>query len=204
MATVLLAIGDHSLRGLAEQALAGAGHATLEISRALELLHLGSRLRGDAVVVDGSQLGRDALRAAAGDFAGRLVGLGVSAPELAATVELPMTAGSVQDAVRRVTAVAAPPEPFLTLEPGRRVARANGREAALTRSEYQLLDALISRRGSVVSLDEAMEALWGAGDWSRNLSLLRAHMRNLRLKLAQVGLANAVRSRRGQGYALAL
>jgi DNA-binding response OmpR family regulator len=49
-----------------------------------------------------------------------------------------------------------------------------------------------------------MEALWGAGDWSRNLSLLRAHMRNLRLKLAQVGLANAVRSRRGKGYALAL
>jgi hypothetical protein len=29
-------------------------------------------------------------------------------------------------------------------------------------------------------------------------------MRNLRLKLAQVGLANAVRSRRGKGYALAL
>jgi hypothetical protein len=49
-----------------------------------------------------------------------------------------------------------------------------------------------------------MEALWGAGDWSRHLALLRAHMRNLRLKLAQLGLANAVRSRRGKGYALAL
>ncbi len=92
----------------------------------------------------------------------------------------------------------------LTLEPGLRVARANKREVGLSRTEYQLLDALLSRRGGVVSLDEAMESLWGAGDWSRNLSLLRAHMRNLRLKLAQVGLVNAVQSRRGKGYALAL
>jgi DNA-binding response OmpR family regulator len=84
------------------------------------------------------------------------------------------------------------------------VARANGREVALSRTEYQLLDALLTRRGDVVTLDEAMESFWGAGDWSRNLSLLRAHMRNLRLKLAQVGLPNAVRSRRGKGYALAL
>jgi DNA-binding response OmpR family regulator len=93
---------------------------------------------------------------------------------------------------------------MLTLEAGRRVARANGREVALTRTEAQLLDALLSRRGGVVTLDEAMESLWGAGDWTRNLSLLRAHMRNLRLKLAQVGLANVVRSRRGRGYTLAL
>jgi DNA-binding response OmpR family regulator len=94
-------------------------------------------------------------------------------------------------------------DPSLSLEPSRRVARANGREVALTRSEYQLLDALMSRRGSVVMLEEAMETLWGAGDWSRNLTLLRAHMRYLRLKLAQVGMPNAIRSRRGKGYALA-
>jgi len=203
MATVLLAIGDSALRRLCEQSLSGAGHATVEITRALELLEIGSRLRGDAVLVDGSQLGRDAVRAGAADYAGRLIGLGVDSPALAATLELPVTARGVADTVRSVTRET--PEPAsLTLEPGRRVARANGREVALTRSEYQLLETLLGRRGGVVLLDEAMEALWGAGDWSRNLSLLRAHMRNLRLKLAQVGLANAVRSRRGKGYVLAV
>ncbi|HEU0072931.1 MAG TPA: winged helix-turn-helix domain-containing protein [Dehalococcoidia bacterium] len=203
MATVLLAIGDSALRRLCEQSLSGAGHATVEITRALELLEIGSRLRGDAVLVDGSQLGRDAVRAGAADYAGRLIGLGVDSPALAATLELPVTARGVADTVRTVTRET--PEPAsLTLEPGRRVARANGREVALTRSEYQLLETLLGRRGGVVLLDEAMEALWGAGDWSRNLSLLRAHMRNLRLKLAQVGLANAVRSRRGKGYVLAV
>jgi DNA-binding response OmpR family regulator len=204
MATVLLAIGDAALRRLCEQALAGSGHATVEITRALELLDIGSRLRGDAVVVDGSQLGREALRAGDVDYAGRLIALGVASQRVAATVELPLTPRSVRDAVARVTVVAPEDKASLTLEPGLRVARANGREVALTRIEYQLIETLLSRHGGVVSLDEAMEALWGAGDWSRNLSLLRAHMRNLRLKLAQVGLANAVRSRRGKGYALAL
>ena len=203
MATVLLAIGDAALRRLCEQALTGAGHATLEIARPLQLLDIGSRLRGDVVVVDATQLGRDALRAGAADFAGRSIGLGVVSPGLAAALELPVGARDVADAVWKLTALATG-ETSLALEPGRRVARANGREVALTRSEYQLLDALLSRRGDVVSLDEAMESLWGAGDWSRNLSLLRAHMRNLRMKLAQVGLANAVRSRRGKGYALGL
>jgi hypothetical protein len=203
MATVLLAVGDSALRSICKQALAGAGHATVELTRALELLDLGSRLRGDAVVVDGSTLGRDALRAGCAGYDGRLVGLGVTSSQLAAEVELPVTARGIRDAVRHVTRET-PEKEDLALEPGRRVVRANGSEVALTRIEYQLLDALMSRRGSVVSLDEAMEALWGAGDWSRNLSLLRAHMRNLRLKLAQVGMPNAVRSRRGKGYALAL
>ncbi len=203
MATVLLAIGDQPLRRLCEQALTGVGHATVEISRALELLDLGSRLQGDALLVDGSELGRDVLRVGHPDYAGRLIGLGVTSRELAATVEMPLTTRGIRDAVMQVSTVM-PQEVSLTLEPGLRVARANEREVGLSRTEYQLLDALLSRRGGVVSLDEAMESLWGAGDWSRNLSLLRAHMRNLRLKLAQVGLVNAVQSRRGKGYALAL
>ncbi len=95
----------------------------------------------------------------------------------------------------------------LSVEASRRVARANGREVALTRAEYQLLAALLSRHGGLISREEAMEAMeavWGGGEWPRNLTLLRAHVRNLRLKLTQLGLANAVRSSRGRGYALAL
>jgi DNA-binding response OmpR family regulator len=203
MATVVLAIGDKQLRLLCREALPQAGHATVVIDRPLELLQLETRFSADVVLVDGSPLGIDALRVARIDFAGRLIGLGVEDRGVAATVALPLSARQVVDAVHRVAVV--PSEaPVLTLEAGRRVARANGREVALTRTEVQLLEALLGRRGGVVTLDEAMEALWGAGDWTRNLTLLRAHMRNLRLKLAQVGLANAIRSRRGRGYALAL
>ena len=43
MATVLLAIGDGPLRRWCAQALTGAGHATVEVTRALELLDLDSR-----------------------------------------------------------------------------------------------------------------------------------------------------------------
>jgi hypothetical protein len=203
MATVIVAMGHGPLRDLCEEALKHAGHSVVEIARPLALLELETRIRADVVLVDGSTLGRDALRAGAIDFAGRLVGVGVKSKGLTATLELPMEARQVVEAVRRV-AVAPVETTTLTLEAGRRVARANGREVALTRTEAQLLEALLSRRGGVVTLDEAMESLWGAGDWTRNLSLLRAHMRNLRLKLAQVGLANAVRSRRGRGYALAV
>jgi DNA-binding response OmpR family regulator len=203
MATVILALGDRTLREFCAEALRHAGHAVVEITRPLALLDLETRLRADAVLVDASALGRDALRAGAIDFAGRLIGVGIAGRAFASSLTLPLEARQLVDAVRSL-AVAPAEASMLTLEAGRRVARANGREVALTRTEAQLLDALLSRRGGVVTLDEAMESLWGAGDWTRNLSLLRAHMRNLRLKLAQVGLANAVRSRRGRGYALAL
>ena len=92
----------------------------------------------------------------------------------------------------------------LTLDASRRVARANGREVDLTRTEFRLLEALYGHRGREITQDEALEAAWGAGDWSGNVAVLRAHMRNLRLKLAQIGLPNAVRSLRGRGYALSL
>ena len=138
MATVLLAIGDGPLRRWCAQALTGAGHATVELTRALELLDLDSRLQGDALLVDGSELGRDALRVGHADYAGCLIGLGVTSQDLAATVEMPLTIRGVRDAVVQVSTVT-PQEASLSLEPGLRVARANGREVALSRTEYQLL-----------------------------------------------------------------
>jgi DNA-binding response OmpR family regulator len=203
VATVILAVGDRPLRDLCEAALAHAGHVTIHVERGLELLTLKTRLRGDVVLADASRLGRDAARAGAVPFANRMVGLGFGAPGVL-SLALPLQDWQVVDAVERLSGATLDPRAGLALEPGRRVARANGREVALSRTEYQLLEALLTHRGRELSLDEAMEAIWGAGEWSRNVGLLRAHMRNLRLKLAQIGLANAVRSLRGRGYALAV
>jgi hypothetical protein len=165
-------------------------------------LDVASKARVHVLVADDTSLGREAATASS-FFAPHRIGLGLEQPHVDRTLPLPLSGPEIVDAVERLAPALTSPG-LLALEPGRRVARANGREVALTRSEYQLLEALLSRGGGVVALDEAMETLWGAGDWSRNLSLLRAHMRNLRLKLVQVGLANAVRSRRGKGYVLAL
>jgi hypothetical protein len=200
MATVLLAIGDSALRRLCLGQLTRAGHDAVVAQRALQVLDIGTKVLVHVLMVDDTALGRDALSVG---IARLRVGLGLQHGRLDRTLPLPLSGPEIAAAVNQLTPVMSPAG-ALTLEPGRRVARANGREVALTRTEYQLLDTLVSRRGGVVALDEAMEALWGAGDWSRNLSLLRAHMRNLRLKLAQLGLSNAVRSRRGKGYALAL
>ena len=77
MATVLLAIGDGPLRRWCAQALTGAGHATVEVTRAMGLLDLGSRWRGDA-----SDPGRNALRVGHADYAACLIGLGVTSQDL--------------------------------------------------------------------------------------------------------------------------
>jgi len=200
MATVLLAIGDSELRQLCQGQLERAGHDVLFARRPLQTLGIADKLRVHVLLVDDTSLGRDTASVSLGM---RVFGLGLDHPRVQERVDLPVTGPEVVGIVEKL-APATPVDASLSLEPSRRVARANGREVALTRSEYQLLDALLSRRGSIVLLEEAMETLWGAGDWSRNLTLLRAHMRNLRLKLAQVGLANVVRSRRGKGYVLAL
>ena len=203
MATVILALGDPALQRLCERELSKVGHSPVAISRPLELIDLDKRVRGDVLLVDGSSLGRDAARAGAVAYANRFVGLAVEAPGVQ-SLSLPLEPWRLIDAVERLCGAQPLPGGGLTLDASRRVARASGREVALTRTEFQLLEALQAHRGREISQDEAMEAVWGAGDWSGSIGVLRAHVRNLRLKLAQIGLANAVRSLRGRGYALAV
>jgi DNA-binding response OmpR family regulator len=199
MATVVLALGDRALRALCEAELSRAGHSTVIISRALAVLQVSQMLAPQLVLIDDTALGRDTLRAAAGL---RLAGVGLDDDAMKGWLPLPLSGWQVVDLVERL-AGAAPNYGVLALDPARRVARANGREVDLTRTEFRLLEALYGHRGRELTQDEALEAAWGIGEWSGNLSVLRAHVRNLRLKLAQVGLPNAVRSVRGRGYALA-
>jgi DNA-binding winged helix-turn-helix (wHTH) protein len=199
MATVVLALGDSALRRLCEVELPRNGHTPLALSRALELLHVSRRLTSGLVLVDDTALGRDAVRACDGQYA---AGLGLEHPSLRASLALPVTGAQVVELVERLVEALTPAAHDMSLDPNRRVVRANGREVDLTRTEYQLLDALYRHRGRELTQEEALEAAWGPGDWMGNLGVLRAHVRNLRLKLAQVGLPNAVRSRRGRGYSL--
>ena len=199
MATVILAIGDSTLRRLCQSALDKAGHTSLPVSRPLQALDTAIKVLPQAMLVDDTSLGRDTLTV----WRGRsTAGLGLEHADIGVSLPLPVTATQVVELVERLVGVALASGIALTLDASRRVARANGREVDLTRTEFRLLEALYGHRGREIAQDEALEAAWGAGDWSGNVAVLRAHMRNLRLKLAQIGLPNAVRSLRGRGYAL--
>jgi DNA-binding response OmpR family regulator len=55
-----------------------------------------------------------------------------------------------------------------------------------------------------VPLSDVLTAVWGTTEGQGTSELVRAHVRNLRVKLREIGLVDIVRSRRGRGYALEL
>ena len=63
----------------------------------------------------------------------------------------------------------------------RRVWRAE-REIVLSRKEYDLLHALISRPGDIVSRDELMRDVWGANFWTSSKTI-DVHLGWVRRKL---------------------
>lgn len=63
----------------------------------------------------------------------------------------------------------------------RRVWRAE-REIVLSRKEYDLLHALISRPGDIVSRDELMRDVWGASFWTSSKTI-DVHLGWVRRKL---------------------
>lgn len=111
----------------------------------------------------------------------------------------------IKAVLRRAAAPPATPESELltvgdiTLDRARRVARAAGREVALTNKEFDLLRFLMQNRGMVLSRDRLLDAVWGyvyEGE-SRTVDV---HIGSLRQKLGASG--RAVETVRGIGYRL--
>lgn len=199
MATVLIAVGERELRDACLGHLRGSGHCVLALQRPLAALAASNRVAWDVALLDGSMLGRDVLSVLDDGCSKPVVGIGLDDARLRRSLTLPLSAHELDSAL---AAALGEHEPALRLMPARRLASANGREVGLTRTEYKLLETLMQRRPDEVSLAEAIEAVWGPVPGSGTPAPLRAHMRNLRSKLTQIGLANALRSRRGRGYVL--
>ena len=207
MAAVLFAIGDERLRGACARQMEQAGHSVVPVARALEVLVVADLLRWDAAIVDRSSLGQDALDVLALNDAGRpILGLDLEDSRLTARVPLPLEAGALTAALAGISGggPAAPTQGRLHLDAARRLAAAGGREVALTRTEFRLLQLLQERHPGDVPLLEVLAAVWGFTEGRGTSELVRAHVRNLRRKLSEIGLSDAVRSRRGRGYALVL
>ena len=81
------------------------------------------------------------------------------------------------------------------------VASANGRTAELTRNELQILVCLMSHAGQIVSRADLIDALWDNQIYIDD-NTLSVNMTRLRGKLAEIGLPDAIKTRRGMGYQL--
>jgi DNA-binding response OmpR family regulator len=88
--------------------------------------------------------------------------------------------------------------PRLLLDLGRRQAQLDGRPLALTTTEFDLLQALVSNPGWVFTRNHLLEKVWGFHD-DAGEATVTAHMSNLRAKLGDGGAV--IRTVRGVGYA---
>lgn len=89
----------------------------------------------------------------------------------------------------------------LTLRLTQGTAEADGNTAELTRNELKILACLMSRAGQIVSRADLIDALWDSQIYIDD-NTLSVNMTRLRAKLADLGLPDAIKTRRGMGYQL--
>lgn len=74
-----------------------------------------------------------------------------------------------------------------------------GREVALTKLEFDLLQALATKPGQVLSREELVETVWET-DWIGEERVVDVHVGNVRRKLASHGSRATIATVRGVGY----
>jgi DNA-binding response OmpR family regulator len=76
-----------------------------------------------------------------------------------------------------------------------------GKTVELTKNETRILQLLIENEGRISPRDEIMHALWQTDAFVDD-NTLTVNINRLRKKLAQIGLTEFLKTRRGQGYSL--
>lgn len=77
----------------------------------------------------------------------------------------------------------------------------NNEPLELTRKEYELLLYFVSNKGRVISKNAIAEHLWG-DELQGNSDFIYTHIKNLRKKLTETGIADYIKSVYGMGYKL--
>lgn len=88
-----------------------------------------------------------------------------------------------------------------TLNPARSELVKNGVVAELTKNELKIMSLLLQNKNAIVSREKLMSALWESGDFVDD-NTLAVNVNRLRKKLAALGLENAIKTCRAQGYML--
>ena len=77
----------------------------------------------------------------------------------------------------------------------------NGSEQILTKNEMIIFQLLLDRQGEIVTRDALMTALWDNDEFVTD-NALSVNISRLRGKLAELGLLDAIETRKKQGYVL--
>jgi DNA-binding response OmpR family regulator len=91
----------------------------------------------------------------------------------------------------------------LTLETRSRQVRVHGHDVALTAKEYAFLEYLVRHAGDVVTRSEIAEHVWDE-HYDPFSNVVDVYVQRLRRKLDQPGIQSLIRTRRGEGYQLAV
>ncbi|MCR4777393.1 MAG: response regulator transcription factor [Lachnospiraceae bacterium] len=75
------------------------------------------------------------------------------------------------------------------------------KEEILTKNEMIIFELLLDRQGEIVSRDEIMTALWDNDEYI-NDNALSVNISRLRAKLSELGVPEAIETRKKQGYVL--
>ena len=89
----------------------------------------------------------------------------------------------------------------LRLDPQQKQVQVNEGQLDLTPREYQLLELLMRNPGLFFSAEDILGKIWG-WDSSPSRGTVKTHMKGLRDKLRQTGLADVIESQYGRGYRL--
>ena len=81
------------------------------------------------------------------------------------------------------------------------VVSSSGKAVELSRNELQILACLMVHTGQIVSRADLIDALWDNQIYIDD-NTLSVNMTRLRGKLAEIGLPDAIKTRRGMGYQL--
>jgi two-component system catabolic regulation response regulator CreB len=144
---------------------------------------------------------------ARGEEMDRVVGLEIGADDYVTKPFSPRELSARVRAILRRTAAAPSPIPPGTATPfvidaERKRVQYFGRALDLTRTEYELLCALVRRPGRVFSRDQLMEQVWTDPGASTDRAI-DSHVKALRAKLRAVRAdIEAIATHRGQGYSL--
>lgn len=77
----------------------------------------------------------------------------------------------------------------------------NGKEQILTKNEMIIFGLLLDNKGEIVSRDEMMTVLWDNDEYL-NDNALSVNISRLRTKLSELGIGDAIETRKKQGYLL--
>lgn len=89
----------------------------------------------------------------------------------------------------------------LTIEVKRGIVKKEKEEVILTKNEMIIFLYLYERMGSIVSRDELMTELWNNDEYI-NDNALTVNISRLRNKFRELGVEDAIETRKGQGYIL--